>query len=370
MRAHEQADPHRLDLLPAALPGADDQRHLPAVLEGRRRSTTTRSTAGSLVASYSRERGAILVGRNPVAESVKSDDEYKFQRTYPKPLQYAPLTGYFSYFGATGIERSPQRRALRRRLAAVRHQAASTCSATTRRKGGNVTLTIDPAAQQAAYDGLKALGADVQGAVVALEPSTGKVLAMVSLPTYDPNKLASHDLGVGRRDLDTAQRRPGRAAAQPGDPDPAAPRLDVQGRDRRGGDREGPLRRRLRGARRRDLPAPADQRPDRRDRQRGPQLRCQRRQDPVHARRWSSPATPPSPQIAERGRRRGHGQDRRGLRLQRALLRRPVPPGAVGLPRPTSTRRSSARPASASSTCRRPRCRWRWSRPASPTAAA
>ena len=50
-----------------------------------------------IVASYSRERGAILVGRDPVAESVKSSYQYKFQRTYAQPFKYAPLTGYFSY---------------------------------------------------------------------------------------------------------------------------------------------------------------------------------------------------------------------------------------------------------------------------------
>ena len=61
------------------------------------------------------------------------------------------------------------------------------------RRGGNVQLTLDPDAQQAAFDALQALGPDVEGSVVALEPKTGKVLAMVSLPTFDPNNLASHD---------------------------------------------------------------------------------------------------------------------------------------------------------------------------------
>ncbi|MEP9362948.1 penicillin-binding protein 2 [Nocardioides sp. CN2-186] len=146
-------------------------------------------------ASYARERGAILVGRNPVAESVESDDDYKFQRTYPKPLIYAPITGWFSYFGQTGIERSQNdvlsgddsRLFVTRLVDLLSNDPA---------KGGNVALTINPAAQEAAYNGLKAIGPEVQGAVVALEPSTGKVLAMVSLPTFDPNKIATHDLSA------------------------------------------------------------------------------------------------------------------------------------------------------------------------------
>jgi len=145
------------------------------------------------VASYSQERGAILVGRNPVAESVPSKDEYKFQRTYPKPLEYAPITGYFSYFGATGIERSRNSLLSGDDPQLFVNNFLDLISGDPP-KGGNVALTINPKAQKAAYDGLKGLGADVQGAVVALKPATGEVLAMVSLPTYDPNKLASHDL--------------------------------------------------------------------------------------------------------------------------------------------------------------------------------
>ncbi len=150
-------------------------------------------------AAYSQERGAILVRRNAIAESKKSDDQYKFQRTYSKPLLYAPLTGYFSYYSATGIERSRNRLLSGDDDRLFVNNLVDLLS-NDKPKGGNVTLTINPAAQQAAYDGLKALGDNVQGSVVALDPATGKVLAMVSLPTYDPNKLASHDLSsVSRR---------------------------------------------------------------------------------------------------------------------------------------------------------------------------
>jgi peptidoglycan glycosyltransferase len=151
-------------------------------------------------AEFSRERGAILVRGKAVGESNKSDDEYKFQRAYPRPEQYAHLTGFFSRdYGLGGVEAtqnsilsgSDPRLFIDNRVIALAGGEDP--------KGGSVTLTIDPAAQQAAFDGLNALGDNVRGAVVAIEPRTGKILAMVSSPSYNPNKLASHDFNsVGK----------------------------------------------------------------------------------------------------------------------------------------------------------------------------
>jgi peptidoglycan glycosyltransferase len=145
------------------------------------------------IANYSELRGAITVAGKPIAESRESKDQYKYLRTYPLAREYAALTGFFGYeFGPMGIEASQNsilagqdpRLFVNRLVELLRNQST---------QGGTVELTINPAAQKAAYDGLRALGTNVQGAVVAIEPSTGKILAMVSSPSYDPNKLASHD---------------------------------------------------------------------------------------------------------------------------------------------------------------------------------
>ncbi|WP_374008860.1 peptidoglycan D,D-transpeptidase FtsI family protein [Leifsonia sp. LS-T14] len=139
--------------------------------------------------SYSAQRGAILVAGQPVAQSVPSDDVYKWQRVYSNGPLYSAVTGFFPINGEpTGLEG-----ALNAKLSgSANSQFFDRVNAILTGKnpqGATVETTIDPVAQQAAWD---ALG-DKQGAVVLLEPKTGKILAMVSKPTYDPNTLASHD---------------------------------------------------------------------------------------------------------------------------------------------------------------------------------
>lgn len=147
-----------------------------------------------LDANFSRSRGSIVVGRGrAVAESNESGDQYKYQRAYRNGPLYAHLTGYFSRdWGVTGVEASENpvlsgsdsRFFVDRVIDLLANQAS---------QGGSVSLTIDQAAQRAAYDGVRKLGENVQAAVVALRPTTGQILAMVSSPGFDPNNMASHD---------------------------------------------------------------------------------------------------------------------------------------------------------------------------------
>ncbi|MET0928936.1 MAG: penicillin-binding protein 2 [Aeromicrobium sp.] len=160
---------------------------------------------------FSRDRGAILVDGKPVAESVKSKDEYKFQREYPEGGLYAPLTGYFSYvFGRGAIENS-QNRVLSGSDDRLFVNRVVDLLSNKQQKGGSVELTIDPLAQKTAADGLEALGKNTKGAVAAIDPKTGAVLAMVTQPSYDPNRLASHDFTKVQEaweDLTTDEDRP------------------------------------------------------------------------------------------------------------------------------------------------------------------
>src|SRR5699024_4702851 len=59
---------------------------------------------------FSRDRGPILVDGKPIAESKPVDDRFEFQRTYPYPKIYAPITGFYSYlYSRRGIEDSQNR---------------------------------------------------------------------------------------------------------------------------------------------------------------------------------------------------------------------------------------------------------------------
>src|SRR3990170_538230 len=117
-----------------------------------------------LAEAFSSERGAILVGRTPVAESEPSGDQYDFQRVYPEPYKYGHVTGWFSYFSQTGLEKSQNEvlsgadsRLFVTRLVDLFSNSSS--------KGGSVQVTLHPEAQTAAFEGLSALGEGVQGSV-------------------------------------------------------------------------------------------------------------------------------------------------------------------------------------------------------------
>jgi len=156
---------------------------------------------------FSVNRGPILIGSTPVAQSKPSNDRFKFQRTYASGKVYAPVTGFYSYkYGRSAIELSQNSElngsdpsmAFRRIIDVISNRP---------QQGGSVTLTLNAAAQQAAYSGL----AGKTGAVVAIEPKTGRILAMATMPSYDPNELASHDLAK----VDAAWKRLTEDPAQP-----------------------------------------------------------------------------------------------------------------------------------------------------------
>lgn len=152
----------------------------------------------TILDSYSTKRGAILVDGSPIAESTPSDDQYQYQRKYTNGALYSAVTGYFTIGqGNTGIE-SAENAVLSGNSDASFFQNLNAILTGQDVQGDNVNLTIDPDVQQAAYD---ALGEN-SGAVVAIQPSTGKILAMVSKPAYDPNALTSHDTAQVKQQYD------------------------------------------------------------------------------------------------------------------------------------------------------------------------
>jgi penicillin-binding protein A len=78
--------------------------------------------------------------------------------------------------------------------------------------GDNIQSSLDPAAQQAAVDGL----AGRRGSVVAVVPSTGEVKAMVSIPEYDPNQVPKHFAQLNKDDNAPLFNRASQAGYPPG----------------------------------------------------------------------------------------------------------------------------------------------------------
>jgi penicillin-binding protein A len=156
------------------------------------------ANARGLIREYSTERGRIVVGSGqqsvPIAESVETDDRLEYLRRYSEPELFAHVTGYYSFiYGRAELEHS-YNEFLTGTSPEVFVRNLSDLLAGRTRVGDTVRTTIVPEVQEAAR---QAMG-DQVGAVVALDPDTGAVLALYSSPSYDPNLLSSHDASAIR----------------------------------------------------------------------------------------------------------------------------------------------------------------------------
>jgi peptidoglycan glycosyltransferase len=144
----------------------------------------------TLYAQYDRQRGDIVTAAGgAIASSTPTTDTLKYLRTYENGPLYAPVTGFYSIvYGATDIESAENAILAGTDDRLFVRQLTNLITGRTP-QGGSVILTIDPAVQEAAYSAL----AGRKGAVVAVDPSTGAILALVTSPSYDPNVLSSHD---------------------------------------------------------------------------------------------------------------------------------------------------------------------------------
>ncbi|MFJ4687784.1 peptidoglycan D,D-transpeptidase FtsI family protein [Streptomyces sp. NPDC091377] len=139
---------------------------------------------------YATPRGDIIVDGKAITghRETKSGD-FEYVRTYKDGPMWAPVTGYTSQaFGANQLELledgiltgNDDRLFFRNTLGMFTGKD---------KEGGNVVTTLDTAAQKAAYEGLAKRG---KGAVAAIEPTTGKILALASYPSYDPTSIAGY----------------------------------------------------------------------------------------------------------------------------------------------------------------------------------
>ena len=156
-------------------------------------------------AEFAQNRGAILAGgRTEIAQTVSAKDRFKYQRVYPEDELYAAITGFYSYDRGSSALESTYNAQLSGTDDALFVRRLIDLATNKTPKGASVQTTIVPDIQEAAAT---ALG-DQKGAVVALDPKTGAVLAMVTSPSFDPNDIASHDIEAAGKAYDRLASNP------------------------------------------------------------------------------------------------------------------------------------------------------------------
>ncbi|MEU6667190.1 penicillin-binding transpeptidase domain-containing protein [Streptomyces sp. NPDC046727] len=165
------------------------------------------------ITTYSRPLGNIIVAGDAVTGSKRTKgSDLAYKRTYKDGRLYAAVTGYASQaYAPTQLEGI-----YTDLLNGTDNQLKTVMDTVTgeRAAPGNVLTTIDPDVQKAAY---RALG-DTKGGAVAIDPKTGRILAAVSTPSYDPSSLTdANTAGKAWKSLNADKDKPltNRALRQP-----------------------------------------------------------------------------------------------------------------------------------------------------------
>ncbi len=157
------------------------------------------------LAERGKERGLIVTGDGTVlARSVEDpDDPRSFVREYPEESTFAHLVGYSSFLiGNTGLEEVYSAELRSRRDLTISDLVSAILGQDLRPRG--IEVTTDADLQRTA----RALLGENRGAIVALDPRTGAVLASVSNPTFDPHLLLGNDAANQWEVLLTAEGEP------------------------------------------------------------------------------------------------------------------------------------------------------------------
>ena len=156
-----------------------------------------------MIAEYETPRGVIEAGGQYLAENKETADNLKYLRVYPKKEIYAPVLGYKPVgLGAVGIEAS-ENDFLSGQSDKLLADRISTMFTGEDASGGNVLLSLNTKAQEVAWKQMteNERGAK-RGAAVAIDPRTGAIQAMVSMPSFDPNPLVVHDQAAAKKEYD------------------------------------------------------------------------------------------------------------------------------------------------------------------------
>src|SRR5919106_120161 len=173
----------------------------------------------ALIETQQIPRGTITtVDGTEVAVSVPqgSGNQRIFARDYPQGELFGHPVGYsFVEFGQTEIERSENDVLIGRdnEFVSLLEQLEGQVE-----EGSDLTLTLDSEAQRIAQQGLQSAISipETGGSLVAIEPDTGAIRAMVSEPGYDPNQVPDDFKQLNRAEGSPLLNRPTQNPQTPG----------------------------------------------------------------------------------------------------------------------------------------------------------